>query len=116
VADFEAGVGTLSRMKPGQLDLLLVVTEPTAKALEVARRAAEMIRARDLGRALLVANRVAAEDDRRAVERALTGLETVVVPDDPAIRIADAHGRAPFDASPTAPAVHALRALAGAIA
>lgn len=35
VADFEAGLGTLSRLKPGQVDVFLVVGEPTAKAVEL---------------------------------------------------------------------------------
>ena len=112
VADFEAGLGTLSRMKPGQLDVLLVVTEPTAKALEVARRAVEMIRERALGTPHLVTNRVAGDEDRRLVERAFAGAPVTIVPDDPAVRAADARGVAPFDAAPDAPAVRAVRALA----
>ena len=33
----EAGVGTLLRLQPGQADVVLVVAEPSAKAIEVAR-------------------------------------------------------------------------------
>jgi CO dehydrogenase maturation factor len=112
VADFEAGLGTLSRMKPGQLDVLLVVAEPTVKSLEVARRAVEMIRERNAGRAMVVANRVASDEDRELVRSAFRGDDVIAVPDDPAIRAADAQGVAPFDAAPDAPAVRALRALA----
>jgi CO dehydrogenase maturation factor len=112
VADFEAGLGTLSRMKANSLDVLLVVVEPTAKSLEVARRALDMIRDRNLGTAVVVANRVAGKADRELVERTLAGVPVTVVSDDPAIRAADAEGRAPFDAAPDAPAVRTLRALA----
>ena len=112
VADFEAGLGTLSRMKANSLDVLLVVAEPTAKSLEVTRRALEMIRARGVGRPTVVANRVRGEEDAALVRRALPDGAVTVVPDDPAVRAADASGLAPFDAAPDAPAVRAVRALA----
>ncbi len=112
IADFEAGLGTLSRMKPGQLDVLLVVTEPTAKSLEVARRALEMIKDRNLGAARVLVNRATGEEDRELVERALPGDSVTIVPDDPAIRAADASGIAPFDSAPEAPAVRVVRQVA----
>ena len=116
VADFEAGLGTLSRMKAGQLDVLLVVTEPTVKALEVARRAVELIRERAVADVVVLANRVAGSDDRTLVEQAFAGGRVVIVPDDPAIRAADAQGVAPYDAAPDAPAVRALRTLSESLA
>jgi CO dehydrogenase maturation factor len=116
VADFEAGLGTLSRMKAGQLDVLLVVTEPTVKALEVARRAVELIRERAVGDVVVLANRVAGPDDRTLVEQAFAGRRVAIVPDDPAIRAADAEGVAPYDAVPDAPAVRALRTLSESLA
>ena len=115
VADFEAGIGTLSRMKPGQLDVLLVVTEPTVKALEVARRAVDMIGERGLGTPHLVANRVMGDEDRAQVEGVFAGAPVTIVPDDPAVRAADARGVAPFDAAHDAPAVRAIGALADAL-
>jgi len=36
----EAGVATLLRLQPRQADLIIVVAQPIAKAIEVARRAA----------------------------------------------------------------------------
>ena len=115
IADFEAGLGTLSRMKPGQLDVLLVVTEPTAKSLEVARRALEMIHDPNLGAARVLVNRVAGEEDRQLVERTFPGDSVTIVPDDPAIRAADANGNAPFESAPEAPAVRVLRDLAASL-
>ena len=111
VADFEAGLGTLTRMEPGDVDVLLVVAEPSVKALEVARRAVEMIRSKNLGRPLLVANRFRAGDES-LLHEAFAGLAPAIVPDDPALRAADAAGTAPFDTSPAAPAVLALGSLA----
>ena len=39
----EAGVGTLTRMDEGSLDLALLVAEPSPKSIEVAGRAAQII-------------------------------------------------------------------------
>ncbi|MEO7238081.1 MAG: hypothetical protein ABIZ96_05650 [Gemmatimonadales bacterium] len=111
LADFEAGLGTLSRLKAGQLDVVLIVAEPTAKSLEVARRAVELLRERTALEPIIVANRVAGAEERLLIERTLAGTSIVIVPDDPAIRAADLRGVAPFDAMPDAPAVRAVRGL-----
>ena len=116
VADFEAGLGTLSRMKAGQLDVLLVVTEPTVKALEVARRAVELIRERSVAEVVVLANRATGPEDRTLVEQTFAGGRVVFVPDDPAIRAADARGVAPYDSAPDAPAVRVLRTLSESLA
>lgn len=115
IADFEAGLGTLTRMEPGDVDVLLVVAEPSAKALEVARRAVEMIRSANLGRMVLIANRFK-KGDELLTHEAFATLVPVIVPDDAALREADASGAAPYDASPAAPAVIALSELAKSLA
>lgn len=112
IADLEAGLGTLSRAEAGLVDLLLVLVEPGARALEVGRRAIELARARGLGRILVLANRVRHPADLALVAGALPGEEIVPVPDDLAILDADRSGRAPLDTAPDAPAVRALAELA----
>lgn len=112
VADFEAGIGTLTRLGPGAVDAVLVVVEPTPKSLEVGSRAADLAREKSLGRVVVVANRVRSEDDLATVRAALPGHELVLVPDDPAIVDADRAGLAPIDLTPGAPAVAALAGLA----
>lgn len=115
VADFEAGLGTLSRLKPGQVDVLLVVAGPTAKAVEVARRALEMIREKNAGRALLVANRIACDEDRELLQDAFGAVAMTQVPEDTGVRDADARGVAAFDHAPDAPAIRTIRALAASL-
>lgn len=115
VADFEAGLGTLSRMETGNIDVLVVVAEPTQKSIQVAQRALALISERQLGRVVLVANRAAAETDTEMMRLAFPEMDVVVVPDDPAVRAADMAGRAPFDAAPDVPAVRALSQLADSL-
>lgn len=107
LGDLEAGVGVLSRMEAGNVDVVLVVANPTAKSIEVARRAIETAVARD-SRVLVVANRVASDQDLQLIEEALGDHELVVIPEDPAIARADEEGLAPIDVDSAGPGVRAL--------
>lgn len=115
VADFEAGLGTLSRIEAGQIDRILVIAEPTMKSLEVARRALEMIESHGAARVHVVANRIADEDDRRVVLEILSRRQVTLIPEDPAIREAERWGAVPFEAAGDAPAVLAVQRIANAM-
>lgn len=112
VADFEAGLGTILRLDGHPVDVVVVVVEPTAKSLEVGRRAADTVREAGLGHLVVTANRVRDAADEQRVRAAFPELEPVLVPDDPAVVEAERRGAAPLDAAPDAPAVRALVALA----
>lgn len=108
ICDLEAGVGAI--VHRGQADLVLVVAEPSAKSIDVARRAATTARMK--AEVIVIANRVADEADLEAIEAGLGEYEIVVVPEDPAIAEADREGRAPIDFGPDTPGVRALLSLA----
>ena len=112
VADFEAGVGTLTRLSEQRVDTVVVVVEPTPKSVEVGQRAVELARERAVARLIVVANRVRSDADLELVRAAFPGCEVVGVPDDPKIVEADRKGVAPIDLAPDAPAVVALVGLA----
>jgi CO dehydrogenase nickel-insertion accessory protein CooC1 len=115
IGDLEAGVGTLLRLQPGQADLVLVVAQPTAKAIEVARRAVEIASSR--APVLLIANRVRDDADAELIRDGVAwgDGDMIVVPDDPAVARADEEGMAPIDAAPGSPAVLALERVAARI-
>ncbi len=106
VADFEAGIGTLSRLDAASVDVVLVVVEATAKSIEVASRAAGLAREKSLGRVIVVANRVG--DDGEWLRASFPDAEVVLVPEDPRIWEADRTGVAPLDRAPDSPGVSAL--------
>ena len=112
VADLEAGIGTLTRLPPAAVDVVLVVVEPTPRSVDVARRALAVATEQQQGRIVVVANKVTGDDDRLMIETALGDHEIVVVPADPAVEIADRAGASPVDTAPTDPAVRALETLA----
>lgn len=116
IADLEAGMGTLTRLGDHKLDAIVVVVEPTAKALEAGRRIAGYAAEARLGRVVLVANRVRDDSDRERVADAFANTEFLTVPDDPAVRAADRQGQSPVDAAADSPAVKALTELADRLA
>lgn len=115
VGDLEAGIGTVMRLQEGQADVLLVVAQPTAKSLNIARRAVELADDRG-GRVIVVANRVRDDEDLAVIREAVGDCEMVVVPDEPAITVADRDGRAAIDVDPDAPGVRVLIELADRLA
>lgn len=112
IADFEAGLGTVIRMGDQPVDVVVLVTEPTVKSLEVASRAADLVREKKLGRLVVTANRVRDDEDLARVQAAFPDDELVIVPDEPAIVSAERLGQAPFDSAPESPGVLALVGLA----
>lgn len=112
IADFEAGVGTLTRLEEQKVDTVVVVVEATPKSIEVGLRAAQLAKEKLLQRVVIVANRIRHQGDLDVIKAAFPDTEVVAVPDDDAIREADRFGIAPIDHAPQAPAVRALVGLA----
>jgi CO dehydrogenase maturation factor len=114
IVDMEAGLEHLSRGTARHVDTLLVILEPYYKALETARRAAQLGRELGVRRILGVANKIRDDADAAAVrEFAVAHALSVAVqvPFDDRLRKADLEGRAPIDVLDS-PAVTAITALA----
>ena len=123
IADMEAGLGTIGRMREGSLDVAILVTEPTPKAIEVVRRAAEMVVEHKIAtRTIILANKIRDEADIERVSsvmlavKGLDGVEVIVVPEDLDVLAADAQGVSPIDHAPASPAVEAVAAMAQRLA
>ncbi|MEO7836315.1 MAG: P-loop NTPase [Acidimicrobiales bacterium] len=115
VADLEAGLNDLIWAKPGAGDCVLVVADPSAKAVDIARRGVDLAHSMGVTQILGVANRCAGDQDRAALARAL-GIEVISIPEDPAVEKANAAGVAPLDASPDSPAMMAIAGLVARLA
>lgn len=112
IADLEAGVGTLSRLPENGVDRLIVITEPTAKSVEVARVVGELAAERHPQmQVMVVANRVRDQADLSLIEEAL-GTVDLTIPEDGSVTSADRRGLAPVDVDPGSPAVAAIAVLA----
>lgn len=115
VADLEPGVNDLIWVQPEATDLVIAVTAPYRKSLEVTTRTLQVARDMHVDRVIVVANRLRGPDDIEMVREALPEVEVIEVPDDPAVARAGALGMSPLDAVPSAPAVAALLALASGL-
>jgi len=119
VADMEAGLEHLS-WAGGTLrhvDLLLVVLEPTAKALLTADRIHRLAVQLGIPDVCYVGSR-AGEGDRTQVERFAAdrgGTVLGLIPDDDAVRQADRIASCVIDTSPESEVVQAVRTLADAL-
>jgi CO dehydrogenase maturation factor len=114
VVDIEAGLEHLSRGTARHVDTLVVVLEPYYKALETARRCAELGRELGIPQILGVANKLRGAEDAAAVRAyaAAHGLGLAgEVPFDEAVSRADLAGEAPLLSART-PAVLAVESLA----
>lgn len=116
LADLEAGLNDLIWAHPGPHDIVLAVTEGSAKSVEVARRACRLAEEMGVTRIIAVVNRILSEEEVAEVAGALGVEEAFAVPEDPAVERADHLGVAPIDVAPGSPALVALNELAQRLA
>lgn len=109
LADLEAGVNDLIWANPGSEDLVLIVTEPYVKSLEVARRSVGVARQMGVSHIVGIANRIQDEGDLDRVSAVFGDLPVFAIPDDPAVGDADRLGMPPIELTPPAPAVVAVQ-------
>src|SRR6516162_4794079 len=117
VVDMEAGLEHLSRGTDRHVDTLLVVLEPYFKALETARRCAELGRELGIPRVWGIANTLRGAEDTQAVRAYVAAHEIRLageVPFDQGVHQAELAGQAP-PAGPEALAARAIGELAGAL-
>lgn len=112
VADLEAGLSDLIWVQPGPDDIVLVVSEGSAKSREIARRACRLAEEMGVRRIVSVANRSRSTEEAAQLAVELDVAEAASIPDDAAIGKADHLGVAAIDASPNSPAVIAITHLA----
>lgn len=114
VVDLEAGTEHLGRGTARYVDGLLIVVEPSAKALETARRIRNLAVQLKVENILLVGNKIMNEKDEAAV-RGFANRNNLpilgIVPYDPALRDADLAGEPPILAAPNAPSVQEMKAI-----
>ncbi len=94
IMDMEAGIEHLGRATAKGVDTLLVMVEPSARALDSAHRVAKLAAEIGLRDIRFVANKVTSPADEQYIRSALAGREVVgVVPWSEEIRSAERQGR-----------------------
>jgi CO dehydrogenase maturation factor len=115
VIDTEAGLEHLSRRTTRDVDLMLVVTEPTLNGILTAKRVYELAQELDIGfgKIMVVANKVTPETRPMAEKLAEEhGLRIdAFIPYDPAVGLQDAMGKPMIDLPEDSPASRAVEEL-----
>jgi CO dehydrogenase maturation factor len=94
VMDMEAGIEHLGRATARGVDTLLVMVEPSQRAIDSAHRVARLGAEIGLRDIRYVANKVSCPDDEHYIRAALAGREIVgVIPWSEEIRSAERHGQ-----------------------
>lgn len=106
---------TVARGDKTEIDALVVVVEPYPRSAEVGRRLLDMAEAKGITRVVVVANKVAGEEDLAAIRAFLGVKPDIVIPTDGAVRAADRAGASPIDHDPGSPALGPLRELASSL-
>ncbi len=116
VIDNEAGMEHLSRRTTRDVDVLLLVTDPTQRGLVTAQHMREMVPGLDIGvgRVYLVVNRLRGELPAPLAKTvARSGLELIgTLPDDPALAEFEISGRPLLELPAETAAVQAVYAIA----
>ncbi len=118
LVDMEAGLEQFGRATCRGVDLLLVVVEPGTRSIDTAARISELAKEMGVRRIAVVANRVAGQYEKRAVEEGLGrhGLELLhTLPTSGAVSGADLAGTSPFAAPGSEEWIDAVRQLSKAI-
>jgi CO dehydrogenase maturation factor len=107
----------LSRRTTRDVDLLLIVSDPTLNGIRAARRIQALVRELDLSvrQMALILNRTAAVPAAVAEEIAAGGLRLAgLIPEDPRLAAFELEGRALLELPDDTPAVRAVEALLAA--
>ncbi len=100
VMDMEAGIEHLGRATARGVDTLLVVVDPSQRAIDSAHRVARLGAEIGLRDIRYVANKVASSADEEYIRAALAGRDIVgVIPWSEEIRLAEREGRSVLDGS-----------------
>lgn len=111
VADLEAGIGTLTRLPEQAVDVTIIVTEPTPRSIDVAKRAVAVATERQQGRIVIAANKVSDADDEARISEAFTNSAIVILPADEVVNKADRQGLSPMDVDPHSPIIVSIAEL-----
>ncbi|MHA1710524.1 MAG: nucleotide-binding protein [Candidatus Freyarchaeota archaeon] len=114
ILDMEAGVEHLGRGTAKNVDAMLIVVEPGAKSVDLAKRIKKLALGLGVKNVFLVGNKIANDDEKLFLERAANELEINAagwIPYDKKVIEADLKNVALIDYAPQSPAVNEIRSI-----
>ncbi|MBY9005211.1 MAG: AAA family ATPase [Candidatus Lokiarchaeota archaeon] len=114
IVDFEAGLEHLGRGTAKGIDLMLVITEPTQKSLELSSKIIELSKKLGIINIYLIANKIIDDNQITVINQKMTDWEIPLyhkIPYDKEIGKADLEGISPIDFNPNSKSLNAIRTL-----
>ena len=114
VVDFEAGLEHLGRGTAKGIDVMLVITEPSQKSLDLCSKIIKLAKKLGIVNIYLVWNKIIDEEQVEIINERVQDWEVPLyhsIPYDPEIGKADLKGEAPIDYAPDSKGVQAIKRL-----
>ncbi len=100
IVDFEAGIEHLGRGTAKGIDLMLVITEPSQKSLDLCKKIIDLSKKLGVINIYLIANKITDESQTEIINQKIKNWEVPLyhsIPFDPNIAKADLEGKSPID-------------------
>ncbi|MHA2394047.1 MAG: ATP-binding protein [Promethearchaeota archaeon] len=114
IVDFEAGVEHLGRGTAKGIDLMLVITEPSQKSLDLCKKIIVLSKKLGVINIYLVANKVIDESQKEIINKKIKNWEVPLyhsVPFDSEIGRADLNGDSPLDFNQNSKGIQSIKSL-----
>ena len=114
IVDFEAGIEHLGRGTAKGIDLMLVITEPSQKSLDLCKKIIELSQKLGVINIFLIANKITDESQKDVINQKIEDWEVPLyhsIPFDPEIGKADLEGKSPIDYNSNSKAILSIKSL-----
>ncbi|MHA2036337.1 MAG: ATP-binding protein [Promethearchaeota archaeon] len=114
IVDFEAGIEHLGRGTAKGIDVMLVITEPSQKSLDLCKKIIDLSKKLGVINIYLIANKLIDESQRDVLNKRIKDWEVPLyhsIPFDPEIGKADLNGESPIDFNQSSKGVQAIENL-----
>jgi len=114
IVDFEAGIEHLGRGTAKGIDLMLVITEPSQKSLDLCKKIIDLSKKLGVINVYLVANKISEESQKEIINKRIEDWEVPLyhsVPFDSEIGKADLNGESPIDFNQDSKGIQAIKSL-----
>ncbi|MFW9880886.1 MAG: AAA family ATPase [Candidatus Thorarchaeota archaeon] len=114
IVDFEAGIEHLGRGTAKGIDLMLVITEPSQKSLELCKKIIELSKKLGVINIYLIANKITDDSQKDVIFQKTKDWEVPLyhsIPFDPEIGKADLEGKSPIDYNSNSKAILSIKSL-----
>lgn len=114
IVDFEAGIEHLGRGTAKGIDVMLVVTEPSQKSLDLCNKIIDLSKKLGVINIFLIANKLIDESQKEILNKRIKDWGVPLyhsIPFDPEIGKADLNGESPIDFNQESQAIQAIKSL-----